>query len=184
MQNDRLVALAGMASAVERSLGCEFVAGLWAGDQLACCRSLLWQVLDLQTDLQESNSLSYDSNQAFFLRRGLSKNNAVDTRNNPIAKDIFASWCWASCLSGQSRIVYNTWDEPMQADGKPSRIPVKMSDVLEMDVDNIFTKGPLRGTLTINGRLRKMRVCEDQRMMAFLPIQPEISFGSFPLTKK
>jgi hypothetical protein len=167
MQNDRLVALAGMASAVGRSLGCEFVAGLWAGDQLACCRSLLWQVLDLQTDLQEGNSLSYDSDQAFFLRRGLSKNNAVDTRNNPMDKDIFPSWCWASCLSDQSRIVYNTWDEPMQADGKPSPIPLEMSDILEMDVDDIFTKGPLRGTLTINGRLRKMRVCEDQRHDGF-----------------
>ncbi|KAH7117856.1 heterokaryon incompatibility protein-domain-containing protein [Dendryphion nanum] len=161
MQSDRLIALAGMATLVGKLMGCEFLAGVWSGKQL--CRSLLWQVLDLDIENDEQTKPG--------LRSGLQpqpqpSGSIVAVKVAP-DKQLFPSWCWASCLNNWSRIAFGRWDEPKQANQEPTRTPFEVADVISTNVSNVFTKEAVRGKITLRGRLRKMRPVTGQNGDSF-----------------
>jgi len=151
MQSDRLIALAGMASAVGKVIRCEYLAGLWGGEHL--CRSLLWEVRDLgPTDLKPSSLDQKSHIQNVELNRG-KKNNGKMSR-----KSLFPSWSWASCISGARRVVFRRWDEPMKADRKTSRNPLETIDFISARVDDIFTVNAIKGEIIVSRRLRRMKI--------------------------
>lgn len=154
MQSDRLIALAGMASAVGNAINCEYIAGIWGGEQL--CRSLLWEVRDLDSEYLETSSIDQSHSQSLALDRGKKYNDQISKQS------LFPSWSWASCLSGPRKVVFCRWDEPMRADRKTSRLPLERADTISARVDDIFTVNAIKGEIIINGRLRQMKTVRNR----------------------
>ncbi|KAF2830794.1 hypothetical protein CC86DRAFT_402805 [Ophiobolus disseminans] len=149
MQSDRLVALAGMASVIGKLVGSDFFAGLWTGKHLL--RSLLWEFQDLEAELERSIDDLPKPQSSVTIREELNSD-----------RRLFPSWSWASCLSEPRRVSYTRWDEPMKADWKTSRSPSEVADVVSSHADDIFTSKPIKGTIKMRGRLRKMQVVEGE----------------------